>query len=75
MDEPRVVTESSRQEWFCMLVCYMKMKTYALWLSYYPETSYDHFELIWPTLFDSMLSQATATAVNALAQSVLVNLN
>lgn len=58
-----------------MLVCYMKMKTYALWLKHYPETSYESFELIWPTLFDQMLAGATAAAVKALAESVPVNPN
>lgn len=75
LDERRVVTDASRQEWFDMLVCYVKMKTYSLWLDNYPDTPYENFELLWPTLFDSMLAVATAAAVKALAESVSINLN
>jgi hypothetical protein len=65
-DAPAIVSEN-RQDWFWMLVCYMKMKTWSHWLRYYPDTSYESFDLLWPLLFDHMLTHATTAAVAALA--------
>ena len=61
-------TTESDQEWFWMLVSYMKVRTLAVWLYHHPETRYEDFELVWPTLFDRMLSQATRTTLQSLAQ-------
>jgi hypothetical protein len=65
-------TVENQQEWFDLLVCYMKMKTYSMWLDHYPDTPYESFELLWPTLFDAMLVPATAAAVKALSEQVTV---
>ena len=72
--ERRIVPEN-RQEWFSMLIAYMQMKTFSLWLRHYPETTWESFLLIWPTLLDRMLASATATAVAKLAEQFVVNLN
>jgi len=71
---PAQVSEN-RQEWFWMLVSYMKMKTFAVWIAYYPETSFEAFEIIWPILFDQMLAQATAASMKALQEKTPVNVN
>lgn len=53
------LVDENRSAWFWMLVSYLKMRTWELWLRHYPETAYESFELIWPSLFDGMLRQAT----------------
>lgn len=65
----------NRQEWFSMLVSYMKMKTLLMWLTYYPETSLESFELIWPRLLDQMLAHATEAACEQLKESKVMSLN
>lgn len=65
----------NRQEWFYLLLVYLKMKTWAMWLRYYPETQYETFELLWPRLLDQMLAQATSTAVKALAEQITIGKN
>jgi len=72
--EPKTIPEN-RQEWFSMLVAYMKMKTWATWLSYYPSTCYENFDLIWPMLFDQMLAQATEHSLEKLKSQRLGSLN
>lgn len=67
--------EESRREWFSMLVSYIKLRTYALWMHYYPETSEEEFELIWPVLFDRMLDQATDHALRVLKVNFPISLD
>jgi hypothetical protein len=67
-DRAERAVAASRQEWFSMLVSYMKMRTLAVWLHYYPETRYESFDMIWPALFDRMLSEATRSTITILAR-------
>lgn len=62
------VVDANQQEWFWMLVSYMKMRTLAVWLYNYPLTHYDEFEFVWPILFDHMLSSATRATMKRLKQ-------
>jgi hypothetical protein len=66
---------ATRQEWFWMLVSYMKMRTLAVWLCHYPNSCCEEFDLIWPTLFEQMLAHATSYAIERLAQLNAVNRN
>lgn len=67
-DVAESATAESREEWFWGLVSYMKFRTLAVWLYYYPETRFEDFEFIWPMLFDQMLSHATRATMKSLAQ-------
>jgi hypothetical protein len=62
----------ARDEWFWMMVSYMKMRTLAVWLYYYPCTTLENFDLMWPLIFDRMLSQATARTVAELRSQVRI---
>ena len=64
------IIEETSTIWFWMLVSYLKVKTLELWLRYYPETSYQNFELVWPRLFDQMLSQSTSETARKLRERV-----
>jgi len=76
MNEPKgQVVAENRQEWFCLLVAYMKMKTLVMWLQCHPETSYESFERIWPALLDQMLASATEAACRQLKESHFINNN
>ena len=75
VDESVGLLTGNRQDWFWMLVSYMKMKTWAAWLAYYPDTPYESFELLWPTLFDQMLAEATRSAIEKLGKQNLINPN
>jgi hypothetical protein len=65
----------NREEWFWMVVSYVKMRMLAVWLLHYPNTSYESFELIWPLLFDQMLAQATTWTANKLHDQVKISDN
>jgi hypothetical protein len=69
------IAVENNQEWFWMLINYMKMKTLAIWLFHYPTTTYEEFELIWPLLLDQMLAQATAWTAKKLSERVVINSN
>lgn len=65
-------TSGDLQERFALFFAYLKL---SAWLRFYPEMSLDNFELIWPTLLDSMLGTQTAETIAALAEQVVLNMN
>ena len=59
-------TQAERSEWFWMLVSYVKVHSLRTWLYYYPDTTLEVFEQVWPLLFDGMLSEATNNVIREL---------
>ncbi|HEY6232816.1 MAG TPA: hypothetical protein VIW64_16245 [Pyrinomonadaceae bacterium] len=75
MFELRIETEN-KQDWFWLIIGYLKFRTFVLCLDSNPETSPDAFDkFIWPTLLDQMLASTTAAAVEALATQIVLNMN
>jgi hypothetical protein len=68
-------TVENRQEWFCVLLAYLQMKTWAMWVAHYPQLPWETFELIWPSLLDQMLTLATEAAVQKLAKEISISVN
>ena len=69
-----IVCSQERTESFWMIIAYVKMRTFFMYCKYYPKTTYESFELVWPSLLDSMLVPATEAACKKLAENKL-NMN
>lgn len=66
---------AARNEWFSMIISYLKVKTLVLWLQLHPESSYEQFENAWPFLLDHMMYKATSATVEQLQILCQVALN
>ncbi|HKO43344.1 MAG TPA: hypothetical protein VJU84_08640 [Pyrinomonadaceae bacterium] len=64
--------EENRQEWFCTLIAYLKVR---LWLNCFPNMPIEEFDLAWPAFLDQMLSTATEAAQKALKEKVPMSVN
>jgi hypothetical protein len=72
---PQNYIDENRKVWFWMLVSYLKIRTLELWLKHHPQATYESFDLIWPSLFDVMLRQATKESAQKLREQVIANWN
>lgn len=66
-------SERSYQEqraWFEMIVGYLKARMFITWMRYHPRSSYEEFDLQWPSLFDQMCATATKESMKRLRESV-----
>lgn len=66
----------NRQEWFCLIIAYLKMRAYILCLDFNPQTSPETFDqFIWPSLLDQMFTRATVCAFETVAAQIILSIN